>query len=239
MPSESTTIIVVYKPSLVETPDPVTVTIKYIYEENGKEAAPTYQNTFAPGTDFSVTSPVISDYNADQALVSGTVKDSNLEFTVVYTKVPTPPTPVDPNPVDPTPDTPTPSEPTPDVPIIPDNDLLDSGLLYLDPLGAVAYVPSTGIVNSATAGIFEQDFAEIILSQGFVMIALFIFSGSFALYFTNRKHLKPATAPRRSYATSKAPTVPKKAISKPVRNIKAVKASKVSKKTTTKGTKKK
>ena len=237
MPSESTTIIVVYKPSLVETPDPVTVTIKYIYEENGKEAAPTYQNTFAPGTDFSVTSPVISGYNADKTIISDTVKDRNLEFTVYYTKTPTPPTPVDPTPVNPTPtdpETPTPSNPTPDVPIIPDSDILDSGLLYLAPLGAVAYVPSTGIVNSATADIFEQDFAEIILSQGFVMIALFIFSGSFALYFTNRKHLKPATTPRRSYAMSKAPATPKRAVTQ-----KSANTTKASNKTTTKSTKKK
>ena len=114
-----------------------------------------------------------------------------------YTKTPTPPTPVDPTPVNPTPpdpETPTPSNPTPDVPIIPDSDILDSGLLYLAPLGAVAYVPSTGIVNSATADIFEQDFAEIILSQGFVMAVLLIFAGSFSIYFSNRKYMAPATA---------------------------------------------
>ncbi len=242
MPGESTTIIVIYKPSSIETPDPLKVTIQYVFEENGNKAAPTYHGEFEPNTDFIVTSPVISGYNADKTIVSDTVKDRNLEFTVYYTKTPTPPTPVDPTPVNPTPtdpETPTPSNPTPDIPVIPDSDILDSGLLYLAPLGAVAYVPSTGIVNSATAGIFEQDFAEIILSQGFVMIALFIFSGSFALYFTNRKHLKPATTPRRSYAMSKAPAAPKKAISKPIRNIKASKTTKVSKKTTTKGTKKK
>lgn len=211
MPDEPTVITVIYKTSPVETPDPIKVTIKYVYEETGQEAAPTYYSEFEPGTDFSITSPVIPDYTADQASVSGTVDDHDLEFTVVYTKIPTPPAPVNPDPVDPDPTTPvdpegptpTPTEPEPSVPIIPDSDLLDSDLLYLAPLGAVAYVPSTGIVSSATAGIFEQDFAELILSQGFVMVVLFIFSGSFALYFTNRKHLKPATAPHRSYASNR------------------------------------
>lgn len=216
MPKESTTITVVYKPSPVETPDPLKVTIRYIYEENGEEAAPTYRSEFAPNTDFSVTSPVIPGYTADQTVVSDTVKDHNLNFTVRYSKTPTPPAPVNPSPATPTEPTDpnTPEIPTPNIPIIPDSDLLDGGLLYLAPLGAVAYVPSTGIVSSATAGIFEQDFAEIILSQGFVMIALAIFSGSFALYFTNRKHMKPATASRRSYATSKKYTTTAKKTTK-------------------------
>lgn len=239
MPGESTTIIVTYKPSPVETPDPLKVTIRYIYEENGSEAAPTYHGEFEPNTDFSITSPVISGYDADKTIISDTVKDHDLEFTVRYTKTPTPPTPVDPTPVDPTPTDPeTPSNPTPDVPVIPDSDILDSGLLYLAPLGAVAYVPSTGIISSATAGIFEQDFAELILSQGFVMVALFIFSGSFALYFTNRKHLKPATAPRRNYATSKPPVASKKT-AKSTRSTKASKTTKSSSTRTSKKTTKK
>lgn len=241
MPNESTTIIVIYKPTEAETPDPVKVTIKYIYEETGKEAAPTYRSEFQPGTDFSVTSPVISGYSADKTVVSDTVGDHDLEFTVVYTKTPTPPTPVDPTPdtpVDPTPSNPstpdTPSEPSTDVPLIPDSDILDGGLLYLAPLGAVAYVPSTGIIGSATAGIFEQDFAELILSQGFVLTALFIFSASFALYFTNRKHLKPATVPHRNYTSRASNSANRTSTRKNHASIKSNHASTIAKRTSMK-----
>lgn len=225
MPEKSTTIIVVYRPSPVETPNPFKVTIKYIYEEDGKEAAPTYRSEFAPNTDFSVTSPVIAGYSADRTVVSDTIKDHDLEFTVRYGKTPTPPAPIDPI---------NPENPTPNIPIIPDSDLLDGGLLYLAPLGAVAYVPSTGIVSSATAGIFEQDFAEIILSQGFVMVTLAIFSGSFALYYTNRKHMKPATIPRRSHTTTKSSVSFKKTSAKSAKSTHMGTSKKSAAKTTKK-----
>lgn len=220
MPSESTTIIVKYTPAEEETITPVKVTIHYIYED-GTKAAPDFQGEFTPNTDISITSPAITNHEADRTVVDEHIGDKDTEFTVTYTTTPTPPSPTiptEPDPVDPTPDDPTPTTPTTpstpttdtssdttDIPLISNDDLLDGDLLYLAPLGAVAYVPSTGIVSSATAGIFEQDFAELILSQGFVMIALAIFSGSFALYFTNRKHMKPATTPRRSYASSSRP----------------------------------
>ncbi len=65
----------------------------------------------------------------------------------------------------------------------------DASMLFLNPLGEVAYVPNTGIISDAVLPIFDEYFADLILSQGFVMMMLLIFSGSFALYFSLRKYL--------------------------------------------------
>lgn len=188
-------------------PDPIPhqVTIKYIYED-GTPAASSYVEDLYPGDDFSVASPVIDGYTPDQSVVAGTIDEEDLEYTVIYKKNPEPEQPDNPGPVDPTPDTP--DEPTipdkPDTPVVPDfptvpeipgSDIIPGDLTYLGPLGEVAYVPNTGIVSDVFSSIFDQGFAEIILSQGFVMIMLLIFAGSFATYFSLRGYLNLDLAP--------------------------------------------
>lgn len=137
---------------------------------------------------------------------------------------PEPEKPTDPEPekpVDPTPTTPTtptkpsspeptspsepetPSTPTTDdtipglpvIPVVPSTDLGD-GLIYVAPLGEVAYVPNTGVVSEFVAPIFEQSFAEAVLSQSFILVSLLIFSASFATYFTLRRYLNLALISR-------------------------------------------
>lgn len=168
-----------------------TVTIKYIYED-GTPAAESVVRELEEGSEYDVTSPDITDYTPDQTKVSGTIGTEDIEHVVVYTKnqpeEPNPPIgPTDPENPD-TPDVPTP--PTP-----PSSDIIDDNLLYLAPLGEVAFIPNTGIISDAAASIFSENFAEIILSQGFVMMMLLLFAASFATYFSLRKYisLTPAT----------------------------------------------
>lgn len=82
----------------------------------------------------------------------------------------------------------------PEIPL-PPSDIIDDGLVYLPPLGEIAFVPNTGIISEAMP-LFEQYFANAILSQSFVLITLLIFSGSFATFFTLRKYLKPSASAR-------------------------------------------
>lgn len=171
-------------------PTPHRVTIHYVYED-GTQAASSHIEELYPGDSFSVTSPTISNHTPDQPIINGTVDENDLEFTVVYTKNPTPPT---------NPDQPTepiePEEPTiPVVPDIPSSDIIPGDLTYLGPLGQVAYVPNTGIVSDVVSSIFEQGFAEVVLSQAFVMIMLLTFAGSFAIYFSLRSYLSLDLAP--------------------------------------------
>lgn len=178
-----------------------TVTIKYLYEDNS-EAAPTYTGTFAPNEEFSIDSPEVPEYKADFDFIKDIMQDHDLEYTVYYKKPApeSPTTPVEPTQPDPTPETP--SNPTPVVPMppsipnIPRSDIIGGNLLYLAPLGQIAYVPNTGIIGDAAASVFEEGFAEIILSQAMVMIMLAIFAGSFSVYFSLRQFIKfqPATA---------------------------------------------
>ncbi len=87
----------------------------------------------------------------------------------------------------------TPTNPLPILPVIPNGD--GDELLFYAPLGEVAYVPNTGVVSDYVAPIFEQYFADAVLSQGFILTALLVFSASFATYFSLRKHLNLNTAP--------------------------------------------
>ncbi|MBR2802920.1 MAG: InlB B-repeat-containing protein [Erysipelotrichaceae bacterium] len=57
--------------------------IHYVYED-GATAAVSYRETVAYGTDYSVTSPLITGYKADQLTVSGTMPDENVIVTVTY-----------------------------------------------------------------------------------------------------------------------------------------------------------
>lgn len=130
------------------------------------------------------------------------------------------PQPIDPEPTDPEPENPTdqpttdePSTPEPPrndtvdnvltPPLIPSSDIIDDDLLYLAPLGAVAFVPNTGVISEFVAPLFELQFAEAVMSQGFILADLFIFSGSFATYFSLRRYLKPRTA--KSFKTKQMP----------------------------------
>lgn len=157
-----------------ETPK-YTVTIKYVYE-NGETAAESHTEELEEGNEYAVTSPKITDYEPDQEKVSGTIADEDVEHIVVYRKtiVPKPGTPDEPI-------APAPVAPTP--PSIPSSDIVDDNLIHLDPLGQVAFVPNTGLIDSVAATLFGKTFADIILSQGFVLVTLFVFASSFAIYF--------------------------------------------------------
>lgn len=199
-----------------------TVTIKYIYED-GTPAAESYTEELEEGSEYSVVSPKIEEYDPDQEKVAGTIATEDIEHVVIYSKKPI--VPVEP-------ETPTP-------PVIPPSDIIDDDLIYLGPLGEVAYIPNTGIISDAVAAVFEVGFAEIILSQGFVMAMLLIFAGSFATYFSLRKfmNLDMAAATRstsmkrgRSYAKTSKKTMPKAArTTKSAKNMKSTRTQKSAK----------
>ena len=81
MPDDNVTVTVTY------TANNYTLTIYYKYED-GSEAAETYTGTVAYKAGYSVASPVIEDFHASQATVSGTMPAANVEVTVTYTKDP-------------------------------------------------------------------------------------------------------------------------------------------------------
>lgn len=81
------------------------LTINYVYDDNGSTAYQQFTGTFKTGDAYSVKSPVIDGFKPSVELVEGTMNDKNIEITVRYLKKSTPtPTPV----VTPTP-TPTPA----------------------------------------------------------------------------------------------------------------------------------
>lgn len=193
-----------------------TVTVHYVYQ-NGSKALDDYVGTYKEGEKFSITSPTITGYRRDIAVVEGVMHDKDREFTVTYTMIDQP---VGPNPVIPsnpsTPSTPsqpnTPNEPEPDdnlIPSIPTTPSDDDDLSYLEPLGEVAYVPNTGLISDVLSPIFDQYFAEMILSQGFVLTMLLIFAGSFSTYFSLRKYLDLAVMPASTRGMAKMPKMPK------------------------------
>lgn len=188
------------EPTPIETPRH-TITVKYIYED-GTSAAESYTEELEEGNNYSINSPSIDTYEPDQAKVEGTIGDTDIEHTVIYRKkeIILPIAPTEPN----EPEQPKPEIPTP--PTIPSSDIIAGDLLYLAPLGEIAFVPNTGIVSDAVASIFEASFAEIILSQGFVMVVLFIFAGSFATWFSLRKYMNMDLATRTT--TKKHPKMP-------------------------------
>lgn len=168
---------VIYKPNPKEEPvkpeetPKYTVTIKYVYED-GSPAKPDHTEILEKGDKFEVKSPEITEFTPDIETVSGVVEDEDLTYTVVYRTV---------------------NQVTPELPVI--NNGMGSDVMgdlaafgYLAPLGQVAYVPNTGVVSKASASAFQQYFADIILSQGFILIILLIFAISFAIYFSLRKY---------------------------------------------------
>ncbi|MBR4584108.1 MAG: MucBP domain-containing protein, partial [Bacteroidales bacterium] len=62
-----------------------TLTIHYVYAETNAQAAADYTATLAAGESYSVASPVIAGYTADQATVAGTMPAQDVEVTVTYT----------------------------------------------------------------------------------------------------------------------------------------------------------
>lgn len=200
MGNQDQTYIVIYKPNPPEPTKP-TVTIHYVYED-GSPAADDYIAELEPNTFFEVPSPEIENYTPDQDKITDTIGGEDLEYFVHYKpNQPTDPDPVDPNqPQDPQPEQPN----TPIIPIMPSSPIFgDASMAYLAPLGEVAFVPNTGIVSTALASIFEQGFAEIILSQWFIMIILLIFAISFAIYFSMRKYLHPKASATRATTSPK------------------------------------
>ena len=144
----------------------------------------------------------------------------------------TPELPIPSNPNTPSqPSTPeTPSEPEPSIPEIPVLPGTDLG--YLDPLGEFAFVPNTGVVIEALASVFEQGFAETVLSQGFVMVVLFVFALAFATWFSFRKYATSAATSASS--RKKYPKMPAKGDlkSSKTRGKKATKSAMKTKRTT-------
>lgn len=119
----------------------------------------------------------------------------------------TPDTPETPEaPEAPDPDTPE----LPDIPTLPGSDIIDGDLIYLGPLGEVAFIPNTGVVRDAISGLLGDDFATAILSQYSIMAILLVFAGSFAIYFSLRKFLSYTPATR----TATKSTTPKSRTSK-------------------------
>lgn len=229
------------------------VIIKYIKTDTGEEAFPEYSAEHETGTSFSIYPKDLDGYTKDRTEVKIEVGDGPIEEIVYYTPVTKPPVnpdpvdpdpidpnPVDPSPVDPTPSNPDPVDPTPSNPTTPDTptDILptipvipsDNGdeLIFYAPLGEVAYVPNTGVISDFVAPIFEQYFAEVVLSQAFILVVLLIFSGSFATYFSLRQYANLTVATR---------TTPVKKMPKNIANSKTARqmqkaAAKTAKKTT-------
>lgn len=185
-----------------DQPPTYIVHIKYVDEE-GNEIADDYTGEFSPEDEYSIDSPSIDGYTPDQPTISGKVENDDLEYVVTYTRNPDPVIPVvpTPNPEHPTP-TPTPTTPPRIYP--PSNIIGDASMLFLNPLGEIAYVPNTGIISDAASTLFNQGFAEVILSQGFVMVTLFLFAGSFAIYFSLRRYLSLNTNPAKASTSRSA-----------------------------------
>ena len=61
------------------------LTIHYVYAETNATASPDYTERFAEGATYSVPSPAISGYTADQATVAGTMPAQDVDVTVRYT----------------------------------------------------------------------------------------------------------------------------------------------------------
>ena len=87
----------------------------------------------------------------------------------------------------------TPSEPEiKEVSIIDNTIPMSAGVAYISPLGAVSFVPNTGIMTKLMSTPFgSQYFANIILSQPFVLITLAVFAISFAIFYPTRQFLRP------------------------------------------------
>jgi hypothetical protein len=68
---------------VIYTANEYSLTIEYIYW-NGSEAAPTYTDSLKVGEEYSVESPVINGYRANQKVVEGKMPGRDLKVTVIY-----------------------------------------------------------------------------------------------------------------------------------------------------------
>ena len=66
-------------------PNDYTLTINYYYDGKTEPAAPAHSETVTYGSAYSVTSPVVSGYLADRAVISGTMGASDTTINVYYT----------------------------------------------------------------------------------------------------------------------------------------------------------
>ena len=66
-------------------PNDYTLTIHYYYKDTADSAAASHTETVTYGSAYSVTSPVVSGYLADRAVISGTMGASDTTINVYYT----------------------------------------------------------------------------------------------------------------------------------------------------------
>lgn len=213
MPGNDLEITVVYTPNGT----PFNLTIHYVYED-GTTAAPDHNDTIPAGKPYQVASPEIEKYAPDQTIVAGTMPKHDIEITVIYTtKLDNPDINIPTTPNEPT----NPSVPT--EPTIPPSDNFDDDLFYTPPLGDVAFVPNTGIVSDVIAPLFNQHFADAVLSQGVVMTVLLLFATSFATYFSMRKYLKGQLTPATISNTTKSRTATTRSSKNASKSVKSAK----------------
>ena len=81
MPAENHEVTVTYNEIVTHT-----LTIHYVYAETNAQAAADHTETFAEGAAYSVPSPVIDGYTADQTVVAGTMGTADITVTVTYTE---------------------------------------------------------------------------------------------------------------------------------------------------------
>lgn len=70
-----------------KAPDTVTITVHYVYSD-GTQAAPDKTETVKVefGTIYNIYSPTIEGYTPDKSVIAGSSPDTDMEFTVTYTK---------------------------------------------------------------------------------------------------------------------------------------------------------
>lgn len=180
-----------------------TVYFRYYYAP--EEPGGTYNNTLAFYTsNITPTGRVYRGITYDDATdtITQIIPVTPVEPTPDPSENPDPenPTPEDPNPEEPGSPAETPSNPeTPPTPNQPqtvtlaDHTISDAvGLAYIAPLGAVHFVPNTGVITNLTSTPFgSQHFSGIVLSQPFILVTLLVFAVSFAVFFPNREFLRP------------------------------------------------
>lgn len=197
-------------------------TVYFRYYAETASATGTIDNTISYYTDINSAKSIV------HASTSLTYEPQIPDQPVTPDPI-TPDQPATPDPIVPDqPTNPTPSQPT--FPDQPNSNLTGDDLIFLAPLGQVAYAPNTGIVSSVSKFI-GSEFATIVLSQRFIMAILLIFAISFALFVSMRKYSqKPqprSAGPVNKPAAKSTKSTPRK----PKSATKAVRTRKV--KTTT------
>lgn len=178
-------------------------------------------------------------YYGETSDQSGTISSTISYYTTLagkagvtfdYDEVPyvtepeSPETPEPEDPEEPKPENP--EEPAlPTIPTPPNSDIIDGDLIYIAPLGEIAFIPNTGIISDTASNLLSDNFAEVILSQVFIMIVLLIFAISFAIYFNYRKFLNYAPNSRPTTKGQKTPRANKNPLSTTHAPVKSPKKS--------------